>query len=1002
MKLFVRSIVCGKNTQSNRSIEPLDLSEFKYAEIYKTEVSFDKNTSALYPTEATSGCAACELSTALFNNVNSDQTINGISIKKGFYTLQELMSVINTQGVLISLITTEENAYHCKLSSQVDFSKAHELQEILGFDNVIASGVSNHPVDITRGLNVLQIYSSIVNSDTDTPICTIKIDDPTKDFHDCLYTNCPIITTPINYIDIVFRDIHGEVVELNAENINVTLFIRAYNEMELIGDQRLVERAFNITTGIDKLEGGKFTKQLDNSMCLTDGKVVNANFLLDGKINNLSTEQVIELDGVSYTIPAGCYELQELLARLNALSSAVFSYVSSGEDCYKLTISGCEKISCSPELANMLGLESVSKGEEVEIVRYQLTENANMFLYKNEHASYYIPVATGIYTEKVFFKKVEDAIKPYTNDITITDCGNYWQLNKGEIFPADGTYASRSINKYYWSSAINHRKEGDNSIIPKVGCFYFDEEVNFNLLNQRVYWYFERKDMQKKNLSIEYCDSSGNVIETTVFDLSTIPNGVYTANDFYKKFWQESGISNYYTQSHTYRSHGFFTRNNNPNFNGKIRFYGSPGFIEAFHLPSTFENKSYFEMYLTNGDYKTHEPVLSGETLTCTFEEHPDEPIVYGISSANTEGVPIMILFSELRRRVNTKIAEWYNIESGNEFLNYNCPMFMWICPNRTIKSKKLKYKFGGTLIEKGWLTGLHTEYAYAECNPRLTGGPTTHRINIGYTNMEGLQTGLKNLLNNREYGEKLQGSMTWSLSNGTITARNPNALTTISVNNFNAVAYRDSSRSREWCDRTEIYSPSADIEVTADNYQVIISKPSGEDQIINIPLGWYTKESLFEKLNSYLEDPFTQKETYWVLDYCPNKLDYNLEIDFLMMSSEVRVYYPNNKVIESFMLKGAYPVNITNGFNLVNVFTNIIETSANTDNYLTSFVIDRTTGKNVSAAGVKHNYANSSKPINRVIAESNINSIDYYFSREDGQPFNINGKINCTLEIVE
>ena len=88
--------------------------------------------------------------------------------------------------------------------------------------------------------------------------------------------------------------------------------------------------------------------------------------------------------------------------------------------------------------------------------------------------------------------------------------------------------------------------------------------------------------------------------------------------------------------------------------------------------------------------------------------------------------------------------------------------------------------------------------------------------------------------------------------------------------------------------------------------------------------------------------------------------------------------------------------------FNLVNVFTNIVETSANTDNYLTSFVIDNTNGKNVSAAGVKHSYANSNKPIDRIIANSNINNIDYYFTREDGQPFNINGKINCTLEIVE
>ena len=119
-------------------------------------------------------------------------------------------------------------------------------------------------------------------------------------------------------------------------------------------------------------------------------------------------------------------------------------------------------------------------------------------------------------------------------------------------------------------------------------------------------------------------------------------------------------------------------------------------------------------------------------------------------------------------------------------------------------------------------------------------------------------------------------------------------------------------------------------------------------------------------------------------------------------MTSELRVYDPDKKVLESLLLKGGYPINITNGFNLVNVFTNIVETSANTDNYLTSFVIDNTNGKNVSAAGVKHSYANSNKPIDRIIANSNINNIDYYFTREDGQPFNINGKINCTLEIVE
>ena len=975
MKLFVRSIVCGKNTQSNRSIEPLDLSEFKYAEIYKTEVSFDKNTSAL------------------FNNVNSDQTINGISIKKGFYTLQELMSVINTQGVLISLITTEENAYHCKLSSQVDFSKASELQEILGFDNVIASGVSNHPVDITRGLNVLQIYSSIVNSDTDTPICTIKIDDPTKDFHDCLYTNCPIITTPINYIDIVFRDIHGEVVELNAENINVTLFIRAYNEMELIGDQPLVERAFNITTGIDKLEGGKFTKQLDNSMCLTDGKVVNANFLLDGKINNLSTEQVIELDGVSYTIPAGCYELQELLARLNALSSAVFSYVSSGEDCYKLTISGCEKISCDVELANMLGLENVSKGEEVETVRYQLTESANVFIYKNSNASYIIPIATGIYTEKVFFKKVEDAIKPYTNDITITDCGNYWQLNKGEIFPADGTYASRSFEHYYWSSAINHRKEGDNSIIPKVGYFYFDEDVTFTHCLQ----YFEidySEYIQEFTLTANFTDKNNTPVDSIEFDLTPYIGVKTKAHQFLKDF---GAYFSTYIKTSPHRGHMYVQALNS---NHRVAFTGSPTFIRAFHLPT--RPAQWFDLYIDNTYHKGNVIDFSGYSLY--FQLENTDPV-----NVTPGGVRSLYQWvSNLRGRISTYISEHLGVARQNELLVYLTPFGVNVHPNAHIVNENLKYRFYGSAIDSGLVQGFHTDYVQKTDYLYIDfSNFKTHQLNLGYINLEGFKTGLQQVYESKENSTTVLPSLEYNISDyGELCVRNTAAMTGLVLQEDSVLKYlgKDTGgRHRApLYDENWFYLPSADIEVTVDNYQVIISKPSGEDQIINIPLGWYTYENLFEKFNSYLEHPFTQKETYWVLDYCPNKLDCNLEIDFLMMTSEVRVYYSNNKVIESFMLKGAYPVNITNGFNLVNVFTNIIETSANTDNYLTSFVIDRTTGKNVSAAGVKHNYANSSKPINRVIAESNINSIDYYFSREDGQPFNINGKINCTLEIVE
>ena len=146
-----------------------------------------------------------------------------------------------------------------------------------------------------------------------------------------------------------------------------------------------------------------------------------------------------------------------------ALKSIVeeFSHFSKNDKYFDIVIVHTDNEKDANELANMLGLESVSKGEEVETVRYQLTEEANMFVYKNNNASYIIPIATGIYTEKVFFKKLEDAIRPYQNDISIVDKGNYWELNHGEIYVASGNYVGRCFSRYYYSSGIKHRKEDD-------------------------------------------------------------------------------------------------------------------------------------------------------------------------------------------------------------------------------------------------------------------------------------------------------------------------------------------------------------------------------------------------------------------------------------------------------------------------------------------------------------------------------------------------------------
>ena len=75
-------------------------------------------------------------------------------VEAGYYTMSSLENII-------SLINVDEDNY-CVFNCQVDFSNAEDLRIILGYDNKICSGKSNRPIDISRGRNVLRVYSSLI------------------------------------------------------------------------------------------------------------------------------------------------------------------------------------------------------------------------------------------------------------------------------------------------------------------------------------------------------------------------------------------------------------------------------------------------------------------------------------------------------------------------------------------------------------------------------------------------------------------------------------------------------------------------------------------------------------------------------------------------------------------------------------------------------------------------------------------------------------------------
>ena len=931
----------------------------------------------------------------IINNITTEQRVlneetgETYTFPIGYYTLEELFAKLNT-FCEISFFSYGEFFGRTKLETILNFTNAQELKKILGFINSpdIVSGISEDLVDITQGYEELRVYSSMIKTSDQQrcPLAVIRIDDPRSCNNFSTYCEIPINTYFLSSIAYTFENGFSQEFTPNC-NIRINLSLNTFSTVT--SDK--VDTSYSLLTCINSGEvdsDGVYSKKLEQPIRFNseDTFIRQTSILFDGKVYNLPEDQTLKINGKRYIIPKGSYNSRELLAKLNSLCSSLFSFVTEGENAYMLKIEDFNTInfSSAKDLASILGFTGNEYQSKEGGEKYQLITGENTFKLTVGHGIHYLDVQTGIYSESEFIRKLEKVIKTYVPDLVVKEHTYHYSFSS-ETYPdlkieSPLDDSQCSLHKYYWSSAVNHRKEGDNSIIPKVGCFYFDEEVTFNMLNE--YFYYVGGSIMG-TLTIDYCNSDGTVNESETVDLNQW-SGSYSTFNFIKNFYNKCPLLSKYYEQYTYRSSGFFKRRTD--YTGYIKFSGNNGFIYSWGLPtSPLQN---FNMQLTNAMYRGYTIPLKGETLTITFEIDPDNPLVYTVTGTTS----LSNILGQLRSLVNARIAEIYKITSGNELLLYGCPMCVWLVPNRTISSNKLKFKFGGTLIEKNWIKGLWTDYSYGECVVILAGGPTTHRLTLGYTNMEGLQLGLQKLLKEKEVGDSLQPNMKWETNNGVITARNPNALTTISVSNFNTVAYQDSARKREWCDRTEFYSPYANIEVNNDNYQITITKPNGNNQIINIPLGWYTYESLFEKFNSYLEYPFKMKDTYWLLDYEPETLNYKLEIDFLMMSSEVRVYYPNHKIYKHKFIYSDIPINITNNFENLVIYCNFIKGNNSYEKvYLTNFRIENQNGKTFLRT----------EQLNIPLHKGSIDYIEYILLNTDNKPFTFAGNLYISSEIV-
>lgn len=137
-----QSIIPANKPEYTETFNKIELPNRDEFDLKITQVTVSVDTTALY-------------------NITSDNTlIASIGSSKAEYIVEAGFYTLHTLQDIIPIIEIDENNY-CNFSCQVDFSNANDLKVILGYNNIISSGKSNRPIDITRGRNVIKVFSSL-------------------------------------------------------------------------------------------------------------------------------------------------------------------------------------------------------------------------------------------------------------------------------------------------------------------------------------------------------------------------------------------------------------------------------------------------------------------------------------------------------------------------------------------------------------------------------------------------------------------------------------------------------------------------------------------------------------------------------------------------------------------------------------------------------------------------------------------------------------------------
>lgn len=445
----------------------------------------------------------------ILNNVLEDNIIKinttPHTISKGSYTISELIAEINDIIIdvgALSVVTEGSSFGQCNLYIKaynvIDFSEAPDILDIFKLDPVYSTNAnktykSNSIVDITRNLQNIQIYCSmlqasscrIANSYNDL-LCSVSLESLEQVCTQRI-TNLLVPIYPlVNYIEIIFRNQEGLTLQLNCDFL-ITLHISSFiedsspksasvNYFETLDQDNSVA----LTNICLECRSSNNTIKMDETFKLPEKSYISrVSMLFTGAINNITEDQEICIDGEYITIKKGMYELETLLSELNTLN-AVFTVITEGKDAFKIQVSNFSYISFvnAQQIKEILGFEYDHISLKSEGKRYALDSTCNHLVIHRVYQDDVVDIVldTGIYNFQEFIDVIKQQLSKYVKLISVEDRGTYLEFVTKDKFYFDR--GKSTIHNYPWTCWFNFDTTLRNHYIEKPDLNFDRREDN--------------------------------------------------------------------------------------------------------------------------------------------------------------------------------------------------------------------------------------------------------------------------------------------------------------------------------------------------------------------------------------------------------------------------------------------------------------------------------------------------------------------------------------------